>query len=75
MRAMDDDFNTAGALGYLFELVRSINQAKDTGVSGGIVAEGQRLLHPAVYSERRRRAQNDMPCATYGTIVTAGNSY
>ena len=42
--SMDDDFNTAGALGYLFELVRSINQAKDAGISDGIVAEGQRLL-------------------------------
>ena len=29
---MDDDFNTAGALGYMFELVRAINQARDTGV-------------------------------------------
>jgi cysteinyl-tRNA synthetase len=29
---MDDDFNTAGALGHLFDLVRAINQARDTGV-------------------------------------------
>ena len=41
---MDDDFNTAGALGHLFELVRTINQAKDAGVAGEIVAEGQSLL-------------------------------
>ncbi len=41
---MDDDFNTAGALGYLFELVRVINQAKDGGVSTPIVAEAQGLL-------------------------------
>jgi len=41
---MDDDFNTAGALGYLFELVRVINQAKDASVTAGIVAEGQSLL-------------------------------
>lgn len=41
---MDDDFNTAGALGYLFELVRVINQAKDSGVPAGIIAEGQNLL-------------------------------
>jgi cysteinyl-tRNA synthetase len=27
--AMDDDFNTAGALGHLFDLVRAINQARD----------------------------------------------
>jgi len=30
---MDDDFNTAGALGHLFDLVRAINQARDTGVN------------------------------------------
>ena len=30
---MDDDFNTAGALGYIFELVRAINQARDAGAS------------------------------------------
>jgi cysteinyl-tRNA synthetase len=29
---MDDDFNTAGALGHLFDLARAINQARDTGV-------------------------------------------
>jgi cysteinyl-tRNA synthetase len=44
MECMDDDFNTAGALGYLFELVRVINQAKDAGVTASIVAEGQNLL-------------------------------
>jgi len=41
---MDDDFNTAGVLGHLFDLVRAINQAKDAGVAGEIIAEGQRLL-------------------------------
>jgi cysteinyl-tRNA synthetase len=44
IECMDDDFNTAGALGHLFELVRVINQAKDTGVSAGIIAEGRSLL-------------------------------
>jgi cysteinyl-tRNA synthetase len=41
---MDDDFNSAGALGHLFDLVRAINQAKDAGVSAEIVAQGQALL-------------------------------
>lgn len=41
---MDDDFNTAGALGHMFELVRVINQAKDAGVSGEILEEAQTLL-------------------------------
>jgi cysteinyl-tRNA synthetase len=31
--AMDDDFNTAGALGSLFELVRAINTARDAGAT------------------------------------------
>jgi cysteinyl-tRNA synthetase len=29
--AMDDDFNTAGALGHLFDLVKTINQARTAG--------------------------------------------
>ncbi len=41
---MDDDFNTAGALGSLFELVRAINQAKDARVNATTIAEGQNLL-------------------------------
>jgi cysteinyl-tRNA synthetase len=44
IECMDDDFNTAGALGYLFELVRVINQARDAGVKTSIIAEGQNLL-------------------------------
>ena len=31
-RGMDDDFNTSAALSCLFDLVRSINQARDAGV-------------------------------------------
>ena len=32
--AMDDDFNTAGALAALFDLVRAINSARDSGAAG-----------------------------------------
>jgi cysteinyl-tRNA synthetase len=42
--AMDDDFNTAGALGHLFELVRSINQARDAGASAAELDPAQDLL-------------------------------
>jgi cysteinyl-tRNA synthetase len=35
IEAMDDDFNTAKALGVLFELTSAINQAADAGVSIG----------------------------------------
>lgn len=44
IEAMDDDFNTAGALGYLFELVRGINQARDAGVDEAALAVGQSTL-------------------------------
>ncbi len=42
--AMDDDFNTAGALGYLFELVRAINQARDAGLGAGPLGEAADAL-------------------------------
>ncbi len=44
IESMDDDFNTAGAIGHMFELVRVINQARDAGVKDGIVTQGQDLL-------------------------------
>ncbi len=34
VESMDDDFNTAGALGCLFELVTAINRARDARVGG-----------------------------------------
>ncbi|NWF80266.1 MAG: cysteine--tRNA ligase [Chloroflexi bacterium] len=42
--AMDDDFNSAGALAALFELVRAINSARDAGVGGAPFAAAQRAL-------------------------------
>jgi cysteinyl-tRNA synthetase len=44
INAMDDDFNTAGALGYLFDLVRAINQARDMGHADEELASAQKLL-------------------------------
>ncbi len=41
IESMDDDFNTAGALGYLFELVRAINQARDQGVAAEPIQAAQ----------------------------------
>jgi cysteinyl-tRNA synthetase len=41
---MDDDINSAGALGHLFDLVRAVNQARDAGVAASTLAEGQALL-------------------------------
>ena len=42
--SMDDDFNTAGALGHLFELVRAVNHARDTGASQEVLTPAQALL-------------------------------
>lgn len=42
--SMDDDFNTAGALGHLFDLVRAINQAKDAGVDQSTLRLAQDTL-------------------------------
>jgi cysteinyl-tRNA synthetase len=44
IESMDDDFNTAGALGHLFELVRAINQARDAEVNAPNLEEAQQLL-------------------------------
>ena len=42
--SMDDDFNSAGALGYLFELVRAINTARSDNATGEILDPAQDLL-------------------------------
>jgi cysteinyl-tRNA synthetase len=42
--AMDDDFNTAGAMGHLFDLARAINHAKDTGADPDRIQTAQDLL-------------------------------
>ena len=43
-QSMDDDFNSAGALGYLFELVRVINQSRTEGATAAQMAPAQDLL-------------------------------
>ncbi|GAP20012.1 cysteine--tRNA ligase [Leptolinea tardivitalis] len=42
---MDDDFNSAGALGNLFDLVRVINQARADGASDEILKPAQAVLN------------------------------
>jgi len=42
--AMDDDFNTSPALAVIFELVRSINVARDTGRDIVLIEEAQNML-------------------------------
>ncbi len=41
---MDDDFNTAGAFGHLFDFVRAINAARDAGVDDEGLTPAQDLL-------------------------------
>jgi cysteinyl-tRNA synthetase len=43
-RAMDDDFNTASALGTIYDLVRAINQARDAGADDESLGEAQSQL-------------------------------
>jgi len=42
--AMDDDFNSAGALGYLFELVTAINEARTAGIDQEDLSKAQDVL-------------------------------
>ncbi|HXJ70502.1 MAG TPA: DALR domain-containing protein, partial [Verrucomicrobiae bacterium] len=42
--AMQDDFNSAGALGHMFDLARAVNRALDEG-GGAEAAQGARALH------------------------------
>ena len=44
LNSMDDDFNTAGALGVLFDLVRGINQARDAGTGPDELQAAQSVL-------------------------------
>jgi cysteinyl-tRNA synthetase len=43
-KAMDDDFNTAGALGHIFDYVKDINQARDEGATQESLTSAQHLL-------------------------------
>ena len=42
--AMDDDFNTAGAIAALFELVKAINTARDSGATDAQLLPAQNTL-------------------------------
>lgn len=44
IEAMDDDFNSAGALAHLFELVRAVNQARADGATDEQLQPAQALL-------------------------------
>jgi len=48
LAAMDDDFNTANAMGYLFDFVKTINQSRDEGADQETLATAQALLNELV---------------------------
>lgn len=48
IRAMDDDFNTAGALAALYDLVRVINTAKDANASPAQISNSQSKLRSLI---------------------------
>jgi cysteinyl-tRNA synthetase len=43
-QSMDDDFNSAGALGHLFDLVKAINTARTAGIAVEPLEKAQELL-------------------------------
>jgi len=45
VNAMDDDFNSAGALGSIFDFVRAINTARDAGATESQLKLAQDTLH------------------------------
>jgi cysteinyl-tRNA synthetase len=44
IESMDDDFNTSGAMGNLFDLVRGINKARDENATDEEMAPAQNML-------------------------------
>lgn len=48
LTAMDDDFNTANAMGHLFDFVKTINQARDEGADQESLAKAQSLVNELV---------------------------
>jgi len=45
IESMDDDFNTAGAIGYIFDLVKSINQARADGINQPQLEPAQQVFN------------------------------
>lgn len=71
--AMDDDFNSAAALAVLFDLVRLINQTRDTGATEGELKPAQAVLRElsGVLGLRLERAQKDADAAPFVELLTS----
>lgn len=71
IEAMDDDFNTAGALGSIFELVRAINQARDLGADGDTLGNAQAMLKQltAVFGLQLERPAQGQPADPFVDLL------
>ena len=71
IEAMDDDFNTAAALGLLFDLVRQINQARDAGATDEQLQNAQRTLRELseVFGLRLTRVREDIDLHPYFDLL------
>lgn len=65
INAMDDDFNSAGALGRLFDLVRAVNQARSEGATDADLQPAQNLLREltGVFGLRLAQPEQDKQAA------------
>lgn len=74
MACMDDDFNTPGAIGHLFNLVRAINQARDIGIADSVLQPAQETLNQLTgvlgfeMSDMARRDADEPLALTEGLI-------
>ncbi|HQN62491.1 MAG TPA: cysteine--tRNA ligase [Flexilinea sp.] len=69
--SMDDDFNSAGALGQLFELVRMINIARDSGATDAELEPAQAMLRELtdVFGLLLNEPQTDRNQAAAGPFI------
>ncbi|MCJ7513123.1 MAG: cysteine--tRNA ligase [Anaerolineales bacterium] len=67
--AMDDDFNTAGALSQLFELVRAIHQGREAGADVAAVESAQATLRRLAGVLGLRLERTEAGATTTGPLV------
>ena len=69
--SMDEDFNSAGALGQLFELVRMINIARDSGATDAELEPAQAMLRELtdVFGLLLNEPQTDRNQAAAGPFI------
>lgn len=70
--AMDDDFNTALAIGCLFDAARELNQALDAGMDADALAEARRLFRDFAVGILGIVEEEGAPEAAAGGDRTAG---